>query len=277
VFITDWVDARLVPVTRGPFTLSNYVDYIREFITLLGTEDLHVISVCQPCVPVLAAVSLMAMGGQPIPRTLTMMGGPIDARRNPTQVNDLATTKSLRWFESNVLHEVPACHPGRGRRVYPGFLQHTGFIAMNPGRHMGSHWDFYQHLVRGDLEDAAAHRRFYDEYNAVLDLPAEYYMDCIRIVFKQYLLPRGAWKVHGERVAPEALQDTALFTIEGELDDVSGLGQTQAAHGLCSGIPSDRKRHLMVKGAGHYGIFSGRRWRERVYPEVRDFIAAHRR
>ena len=202
-----------------------------------------------------------------------MMGGPIDSRCNPTRVNDLATDHSLQWFEQNVLHDVPAMYPGRGRRVYPGFLQHAGFIAMNPGRHMGSHWDFYRHLVEGDMEDAAAHRRFYDEYNAVLDLPAEYYMDCIRIVFKEHLLPRGQWQVRGARVAPEALESTALFTIEGELDDISGLGQTRAAHDLCTGIPQERKRHLMVKGAGHYGIFSGRRWRESVYPLVRDFIA----
>jgi poly(3-hydroxybutyrate) depolymerase len=173
VYVTDWVDARLVPLDQGPFTLADYVAYVRDFIRQLGTDHLHVISVCQPCVPVLAAVSLMGSAGEPMPRSLTMMGGPIDARCSPTQVNDLATTKSLRWFETNVLDDVPARYPGRGRRVYPGFLQHAGFIAMNPGRHMSSHWDFYNHLVEGDLEDAEAHRRFYDEYNAVLDLPAE--------------------------------------------------------------------------------------------------------
>jgi poly(3-hydroxybutyrate) depolymerase len=274
VYVTDWIDARLVPRDQGPFTLDDYIAYIREFIRLIGAERLHVISVCQPCVPVLAAVSLMAAAGEPVPRSLTMMGGPIDARRSPTQVNDLATTKPLHWFESNVLDYVPARYPGHGRRVYPGFLQHAGFIAMNPGRHMSSHWDFYRHLVEGDLEDAAAHRRFYDEYNAVLDLPAEYYMDCIRIVFQQHLLPRGLWFVGGERVAPEVLTDTALFTIEGELDDISGRGQTQAAQDLCRNIPSESKRHLLVEGAGHYGIFSGRRWREQVYPKVREFIAS---
>jgi poly(3-hydroxybutyrate) depolymerase len=274
VYITDWIDARLVPLEHGPFTLDDYVAYIREFIRHIGPERLHVISVCQPCVPVLAAVSLMAAAGEPVPRSLTMMGGPIDARRSPTQVNDLAATKSYRWFETHVLDEVPARYPGRGRRVYPGFLQHAGFIAMNPGRHMSSHWDFYDHLVEGDLEDAQAHRRFYDEYNAVLDLPAEYYMDCIRVVFQQHLLPRGSWDVNGQRVDPGALTDTALFTIEGELDDISGRGQTQAAHDLCTNIPADRKRHLMVEGAGHYGIFSGRRWRESIYPSVREFIAS---
>ena len=274
VYVTDWIDARLVPVEEGPFTLDDYVAYIQEFIRHIGAERLHVVSVCQPCVPVLAAASLMAAAGEPVPRSLTMMGGPIDPRESPTAVNDLATRKSLHWFETHVIDRVPSRYPGRGRRVYPGFMQHAGFIAMNPGRHMSSHWEFYQHLVQGDLDDAEAHRRFYDEYNAVLDLPAEYYMDCIRIVFKEHLLPRGLWDVAGVRVEPQALADTALFTIEGELDDISGRGQTMAAHGLCRGIAPERKRHLMVQGAGHYGIFSGRRWRESVYPELRDFIAS---
>jgi poly(3-hydroxybutyrate) depolymerase len=272
VYVTDWVDARLVPLTEGPFTLDDYVSYVRDFMQHLGAERLHVISVCQPCVPVLAAAALRATQGEKGPLSLTMMGGPIDARRKPTRVNDLAAQHSLDWFETNVVQQVPSRYPGHGRRVYPGFLQHAGFIAMNPGRHLGSHWDFYHHLVEGDLEDAEAHRRFYDEYNAVLDLPGEYYMDCIRIVFKEHLLPRGQWHVAGVRVAPEALTDTALLTIEGELDDISGVGQTQAAHDLCTGIAPERKQHLLVKGAGHYGIFSGRRWREQVYPLVRQFI-----
>jgi poly(3-hydroxybutyrate) depolymerase len=274
VYITDWVDARLVPLELGVFTLDDYVGYVREFIEHIGSERLHVISVCQPCVPVLAAAALQAAAGERGPCSLTMMGGPIDARCNPTQVNDLPKTHPLAWFERNLVHEVPAAYPGRGRQVYPGFLQHAGFIAMNPGRHMSSHWDFYRHLVQGDLEDATAHRRFYDEYNAVLDLPGEYYLDCIRVVFQEYLLPRGAWRVAGVLVAPQALTDTALFTIEGELDDISGQGQTRAAHDLCTGIDPSRKEHLLVQGAGHYGIFSGRRWRERVYPRVRDFIAS---
>jgi poly(3-hydroxybutyrate) depolymerase len=274
VYITDWVDARMVPADQGGFSLDDYVGYIRQFIEHIGSERLHVISVCQPTVPVLAAVSLMAGAGERLPRSLSLMGGPIDTRHSPTQVNDLATTKPLSWFETQVIHEVPMNYPGRGRRVYPGFLQHAGFVAMNPGRHMNSHWDFYQDLVRGDLEDAEAHRRFYDEYNAVLDMPAEYYLDCIRIVFQQHLLPRGLWHVGGDRVAAEAITGMSLFTIEGELDDISGLGQTQAAHDLCTGIAAERKRHLTVQGAGHYGIFSGRRWRETVYPQVREFIAA---
>jgi poly(3-hydroxybutyrate) depolymerase len=218
----------------------------------------------------------MAAAGDPVPLSLTMMGGPIDARRNPTRVNDLATTRSLSWFERHLLDQVPARYPGRGRRVYPGFLQHAGFVAMNPRHHMSSHWDFYRHLVQGDLEDAAAHRRFYDEYNAVLDLPAEYYLDCIRVVFQKHLLPRGLWHVGDRRVEPAAIGSTAIFTIEGELDDISGRGQTLAAHELCVNSPRDRSRHLLVTGAGHYGIFSGRRWRERVYPQVREFIARAR-
>jgi poly(3-hydroxybutyrate) depolymerase len=275
VYITDWIDARMVPLSEGAFHLDDYIDYIRAFIRHIGARNLHVISVCQPTVPVLAAVSLMAAAGEETPLTMTMMGGPIDTRRSPTRVNDLATTKSLAWFEGNLIHHVPSSYPGAGRRVYPGFLQHAGFIAMNPQRHFMSHWDFYEDLVKGDLDDAESHRRFYDEYNAVLDLPAEYYLDTIRIVFKEHALPNGTWKVRGKRVAPEAIRDTALLTIEGELDDISGLGQTQAALDLCRGVPESRKKHLLAEGAGHYGIFSGRRWRETIYPEVRAFIRAH--
>ena len=275
VYITDWVDARMVPANKGTFHLDDYVAYVQEFIRHIGAKNLHVISVCQPTVPVLAAISLMASNGETTPRTMTMMGGPIDTRRSPTQVNDLATTKPLSWFRHTVIHDVPANYPGHGRRVYPGFLQHAGFIAMNPGRHLSSHWDFYEDLLKGDLEDAQSHRKFYDEYNAVLDMPAEYYLDTIETVFQQHLLPRGLWDVNGQRVKPADITGTALLTIEGELDDISGLGQTEAAHALCSGIAADDKRHLTVKGAGHYGIFSGRRWRDVVYPDVRDFIRTH--
>ncbi len=275
VYITDWIDARMVPKEAGPFTLDDYVRTIEAFIRHIGAQDLHVMSVCQPTVPVLAAISLMAARGEPLPRSMLMMGGPIDTRHSPTSVNNLATEKPLWWFEHNVIHPVPPNYPGAGRRVYPGFLQHTGFMAMNPERHFMSHWDFYQNLVKGDLEDAQSHRRFYDEYNAVLDMPAEYYLDTIRVVFQEHLLPRGLWDVGGERVDPGAISGTALMTIEGELDDISGLGQTRAAHDLCTGIAADDRQHLTVKGAGHYGIFSGRRWREQVYPKVRDFIAAN--
>lgn len=275
VYITDWVDARMVPTSEGAFSLEDYVAYVQEFIRLIGAESLHVISVCQPTVPVLAAVSLMASNGEVTPRSLVMMGGPIDTRENPTQVNDLATNKPLWWFEANLIHPVPANYPGHGRRVYPGFLQHSGFVAMNPERHFESHWDFYQDLVKGDLEDAQAHRRFYDEYNAVLDMPSEYYLETVRVVFQEHLLPRGLWDIRGQRVDPSRIHDTALLTIEGELDDISGQGQTRAAHKLCSGIAESEREHLTVAGAGHYGIFSGRRWRTQVYPQVRDFIARH--
>jgi len=272
VYITDWVDARMVPLAQGPFHLDDYVAYMRRFIAHVGGAKAHVISVCQPTVPVLAAVSLMASAGEPTPLTLTLMGGPIDPRKCPTQVNDLARLHDYSWFETNVIFDVPPNYPGNGRKVYPGFLQHAGFVAMNPSRHLNAHWDFYQDLLRGDLEDAQAHRRFYDEYNAVEDLPAEYYLDTIRIVFQEHLLPLGKWFVKGKRVAPEDIKRTALLTIEGEFDDISGLGQTAAAHDLCTGIPKTRHAHIEVKGAGHYGIFSGRRWRDVVYPDVRDFI-----
>ena len=274
VYITDWIDARMVPAREGAFHLHDYIAYVQEFISHIGAENLHVISVCQPTVPVLAAISLMASAGETTPLSMTMMGGPIDTRQSPTQVNDVATTKPLSWFKQTVIHDVPPNYPGAGRRVYPGFLQHAGFIAMNPGRHMTSHWDFYEDLLRVDLEDADSHRKFYDEYNAVLDMPAEYYLDTIEVVFQQHLLPRGRWDVEGQRVKPADIQRTALLTIEGELDDISGIGQTRAAHALCSAIDARRKQHLEVPGAGHYGIFSGRRWREVVYPEVRDFIRA---
>ena len=272
VYITDWVDARMVPTSEGAFHLDDYVAYIEEFIRHIGAHRVHVVSVCQPTVPVLAAVSLMAARGEKTPLSLTMMGGPIEPRSNPTGVNNLATTQPLSWFKGNLIHTVPPNYPGRGREVYPGFLQHAGFVAMNPSRHLNSHWDFYLNLLRGDLDDAQAHRKFYDEYNAVLDMPAEYYLDTIHTVFQQALLPRGLWDVRGERVTPSAITGSALLTVEGELDDISGLGQTEAAHELCSGIPADRRAHKVIQGAGHYGIFSGRRWREVVYPQVRDFI-----
>lgn len=272
VFITDWTDARMVPTAEGPFHLDDYVGYVEEFIRLIG-PSVHVMSVCQPTVPVLAAVSLLASRGEFTPRTLTMMGGPIDARKSPTAVNNLAMNKSYNWFETNVIYRVPPNFPGAGRRVYPGFLQHTGFVAMNPDRHLQSHYDYFRHLIAGDDDNADAHRQFYDEYNAVLDMPAEYYLDTIKTVFQDFALVNGTWVVSGEPVRPQDISASALLTIEGELDDISGAGQTRAAHGLCSGIPKARQFHYDVEGAGHYGIFSGRRWREKVYPEVKAFIA----
>jgi poly(3-hydroxybutyrate) depolymerase len=236
----------------------------------------HVVSVCQPTVPVLAAISLMASAGEEVaPLTMTMMGGPIDTRRSPTAVNNFATGRPLSWFESRVIQRVPAKYPGFGRRVYPGFLQHLSFIMMNAHRHVEAHREFFNHLVVGDGDSADAHRRFYDEYNAVLDMAAEYYIETLRVVFKEHALPNGTWTVHGQRVAPEAITRTALFTIEGELDDISGVGQTEAAHELCRNIPGNRRDHFLVEGVGHYGIFSGRRYRERIYPRIRDFIRKH--
>ncbi len=281
VYITDWIDARMVPLEEGAFHLDDYVNYVQDFIRKVG-PNVHVISVCQPTVPVLAAVSLMASRCEPTPLTMTMMGGPIDASRSPTSVNNLATNKSFSWFENNVIYKVPQNYPGANREVYPGFLQHTGFVAMNPDRHATSHYDYFLDLIRGDDDSAEAHRKFYDEYNAVLDMPAEYYLDTIRTVFQEFALVKGTWEVRNpegkkEFVRPQDITTTALLTIEGELDDISGSGQTRAAQDLCSGIPEKDKKHYEVAGAGHYGIFSGRRWREFAYPEIRAFILAHNR
>jgi len=279
VWITDWVDARMVPLAAGSFHLDDYVELMQEFMRAIGEKTrapLHVVSVCQPTVPVLAAVSLMAAADDRArPRSMVMMGGPIDARRSPTAVNNLATKKPHSWFERHVIQRVPQQYPGFMRRVYPGFLQHLGFVAMNPDRHLNAHWDYYNHLMVGDGDSAEAHRRFYDEYNAVLDMPAEYYLDTVKTVFQDFALPRGEMRVRGERVDPAAIRDTALLTIEGELDDISGNGQTEAAHALCTSIPRRRRDHYLAPGVGHYGIFSGRRWRELIYPRLRDFIRRH--
>ncbi|MFM9881104.1 MAG: polyhydroxyalkanoate depolymerase [Burkholderiaceae bacterium] len=282
VYITDWKNARTVPLEDGEFHLDDYVNYVQEFIRHLQGlyGNCHVISVCQPTVPVLAAISLMASRGETTPLSMTMMGGPIDARKSPTAVNNLAMQRSYEWFENNVIFRVPTNFPGAGRRVYPGFLQHTGFVAMNPDRHAKSHYDYFKQLIQGDDVSAEAHRKFYDEYNAVLDMDADYYLETIRIVFQEFALVNGTWQVMSpqgklELVQPQDIKTTALFTIEGELDDISGSGQTQAAHGLCSGIDASMRQHLEAEGAGHYGIFSGRRWRDVVYPKVREFIAEH--
>jgi len=282
VYITDWKNARLVPLSDGEFHLDDYVNYVQEFIRHVQAiyGNCHVMSVCQPTVPVLAAVSLMASRGEKTPLSMTMMGGPIDARRSPTSVNNLATNKSFEWFENNVIYRVPPNFPGAGRRVYPGFLQHTGFVAMNPDRHASSHYDYFKDLIKGDGASAEAHRKFYDEYNAVLDMDADYYLETIKTVFQDFKLVHGTWDVKGvdgklERVRPQDIKNTALLTVEGELDDISGSGQTRAAQDLCSNIPKNDRQHLEVEGAGHYGIFSGRRWREVVYPQVMAFIRRH--
>ena len=282
VYITDWRNARLVPLSEGEFHLDDYVNYVQDFIRDLQAKygNCHVMSVCQPTVPVLAAVSLMASRGEQTPLTMTMMGGPIDATKSPTSVNNLATNKSHSWFENNVIYRVPDNFPGAGRRVYPGFLQHTGFVAMNPDRHLKSHYDYFKDLIKGDNSSAESHRQFYDEYNAVLDMDADYYLETIHTVFQEFKLVRGTWEVKNpegklELVRPQDIRNTALLTVEGELDDISGSGQTEAAHKLCSGIARTAHDHLEAKGAGHYGIFSGRRWRDVVYPHVKSFILEH--
>lgn len=282
VYITDWKNARLVPMEEGEFHLDDYVNYVQEFIRHLQGQygNCHIMSVCQPTVPVLAAVSLMASRGETTPLSMTMMGGPIDARKSPTAVNDLATQRSIEWFENNVIFRVPSTFPGAGRKVYPGFLQHTGFVAMNPDRHLNSHYDYFKDLIKGDKESTEAHRKFYDEYNAVLDMDADYYLETIQTVFREFKLVKGTWDVKNlqgkiERVRPQDITTTALLTVEGELDDISGSGQTASAHDLCTSIPQNQRTHYEAKGAGHYGIFSGRRWREMVYPVVKQFILDH--
>jgi poly(3-hydroxybutyrate) depolymerase len=282
VYITDWKNARLVPLSEGEFHLDDYVNYVQAFIRDLQSKygNCHVMSVCQPTVPVLAAVSLMATRGEKTPITMTMMGGPIDATKSPTAVNNLAMNKSHSWFENNVIYRVPDSFPGAGRRVYPGFLQHTGFVAMNPDRHLKSHYDYFKDLIKGDNSSVESHREFYDEYNAVLDMDADYYLETINTVFQDFKLVRGTWDVKNpqgqyERVRPQDIKTTSLLTVEGELDDISGSGQTEAAHKLCSGIAREARDHLEAKGAGHYGIFSGRRWRDVVYPHVKRFILEH--
>jgi len=279
VYITDWKNARMVPLSEGEFHLDDYVNYVQEFIRHLQAKygNCHTVSVCQPTVPVLAAVSLMASRGEKTPVTMTMMGGPIDARKSPTTVNNLATQRSHQWFENNVIFRVPPNYPGAGRRVYPGFMQHAGFIAMNPDRHASSHYDYFKDLIKGDQSSADSHRQFYDEYNAVLDMDADYYLETIQTVFQDFKLVNGTWDVRSpegklERVRPQDITGTEQLTVEGELDDISGSGQTKAAHALCKGVPRREGDHLEVKGAGHYGIFSGRRWRTVVYPQVKAFI-----
>jgi poly(3-hydroxybutyrate) depolymerase len=272
VYITDWADARLVPLSAGNFDLADYIDYVIAFLRILGPQT-HVLAVCQPSPPVLAAAALMAAAGDPAaPKSLTLMGGPVDTRLSPTAVNRVGASQSLDWFERKVIDLVPPHYPGAMRRVYPGFLQLGGFMSMNPDRHVQSHIDFFHHLVVGDGESAAAHRRFYDEYLSVMDLSADFYLDTIRHVFQEHSLARGVFRHRGEKVEPAAIRRTALMTIEGELDDISGLGQTKAAHDLCRSIPAARRRHLEQAGVGHYGIFNGRKWRQSIYPAWAEFV-----
>jgi poly(3-hydroxybutyrate) depolymerase len=275
VYITDWRDAREVPLIAPDFGLDDYVEHVMDFLRLLGPET-HVIAVCQPAVPVLAAVALMnAREPEAAPRSMTLIGGPIDTREGPTAVNAFAKRHSLDWFKANVIHRVPFGHPGFLRPVYPGFLQLAGFLAMNLDRHMEAHWQMFLHLVEGDGEPLAAKRAFYEEYRAVMDLSADFYLETIDAVFHEHLLPRGLLTFRGDRVDPAANRRTAMLTIEGERDDISGLGQTRAAHGLMPNLPDAMKQHWEQPGVGHYGLFNGRRFRADVAPRIKAFIAEH--
>ena len=272
VYITDWIDASQVPIAEGRFDLDDYIDLVTAFLEHLGPGT-HVMAVCQPSVPVLAAVACMAADKHPDqPRSMTLMGGPIDTRANPTKVNELATSRPISWFERSVVSRVPLGYPGAGRRVYPGFLQLTGFMSMNLDRHVGAHMKLYEHMVVGDGDSARAHRRFYDEYLSVMDLPAEYYLQTVKTVFQDHALPEGTMTHRGRTVDPSAIRKTALMTVEGEFDDISGVGQTRAAHDICTGLKAKKRRHYEQPKVGHYGIFNGRRWRKEIMPRVAAFI-----
>ena len=276
VYITDWRDARDVPFALPNFDLDDYIDTITDFLHVLGPET-HVIAVCKPAVPVLAAVSLMSAASDPfIPRSITLIGGPIDTREAPTQVNLFAKKRGIAWFQRNTIHTVPFGNPGFLRKVYPGFLQLAGFMAMNLDRHVEAHWQMFSHLVDGDGESLASKRRFYEEYRAVMDLPADYYLQTIATVFQEHLLPRGLMVSRNRKVDPAAITHTALLTIEGERDDISGIGQTKAAHALARNLAPDRHDHLEQQGVGHYGLFNGKRFNQDVAPRIKGFIAAHR-
>ncbi len=275
VFITDWTDARQVPVSKGAFDLDEYIAYLIEFIRMLG-PDVHLIAVCQPAVPTLIAAAIMAQSNDPAqPASMTLMGGPIDVRAAKTQVTELAEKRSLNWFKNSVIATVPVYYPGAMRAVYPGFVQLTGFMSMNMDRHVGEHMKLFQHLVRGDGESAESHRKFYDEYLSVMDVTAEFYLQTVEQVFQKHALPTGSYVWRKQKVKPGAIQKTALLTVEGELDDISAPGQTVAAHELCSGLAPEMKQILFQKGVGHYGIFNGRKYRELILPVIRNFIRKH--
>jgi len=275
VYVTDWHNARDVPVADGRFGLDEYTEHVIRFLHTLG-PGAHVMAICQPCVPVLAATAVMAEGRDAAtPRSMTLMAGPIDARVSPTSVDDLASANSIEWFERHVVTTVPGRYAGAGRRVYPGFLQVSAFLGMNPQRHLRSHAQLYRALVDGDLVSARATEAFYDEYFAVLDMTAEFYLETVRVVFQEHALALGTYTYQGRVVDPSAITRTALLTVEAERDDVCGVGQTAAAHDLCTKLKPFRKRHHLQPGVGHYGVFSGRRWESQVYPIVRSVIQAN--
>ncbi|QNP44831.1 polyhydroxyalkanoate depolymerase [Sphingomonas sediminicola] len=277
VYITDWRDAKSVPLTEGTFDLDDYIDYLIEFMEAIGElrgERPHVLAVCQPSVPAYAATALMnSTRNRWRPKTLTMMGGPVDSREAPTAVNTLATERPLGWFQKNAVATVPLYYPGAGRKVYPGFLQLAGFMTMNLGSHLVSHWEMFKHLVEGDEESATSTQKFYDEYRSVADMTSEFYLQTVDVVFQRHLLPKGQLMHRGSKVDPKAIKDTALLAIEGERDDISGIGQTKAALDISSGVPHAKKKYFMAKGVGHYGIFNGRKWRDKIAPVVEDWIA----
>ena len=275
VYITDWHNARDIPLDAGSFDLDDCIAHIMRFIETLG-PNAHVLAVCQPAVPVLAAVALLAQSGSAFqPRTMTLMAGPIDTRINPTKVNDLANEKPISWFRQNLIGTVPATYAGKGRAVYPGFMQLTAFIAMNMDRHIRAHLEHHENLVQGRDDKAAAHRKFYDEYLAVMDLPAEFYLETVEKVFQTHDLPMGRLQWRGQKVDPSAIRRTALFAVEGELDDICSIGQTMAALDLCVALRPSMKRYHLQTGVGHYGVFNGRRWQSEIYPRVRTMIQAH--
>ena len=277
VYITDWRDAKMVLLDEGSFDLDDYIDYLIEFLEKIGPGT-HMLAVCQPSVPAFAATALMCADGNSCrPATLAMMGGPIDTREAPTAVNTVATQRPLAWFEQNVIHTVPVFYPGSGRKVYPGFLQLSGFMAMNLENHLASHWGMFRHLVEGDEESADATKAFYDEYRSVCDLAEEFYLQTIDAVFQRHALPKGELMHRGRPVDPAAITDVGLLAIEGERDDISGLGQTKAALKLATALPDDHKKYMMAEKVGHYGIFNGRRWRQEIAPVVVDWIAKYAR
>ncbi len=275
VYITEWIDARMVPLSEGPFDLDDYIDYLISMLHLLR-GDVHVLGVCQPSVPVLAAVARMEADDDPyVPRSMVLMGGPIDTRVNPTVVNRVAEQRGLDWFRRNVITKVPFPNPGFMRDVYPGFLQLHGFMSMNIDRHIEAHRNLFQHLVSGDGDSAQKHREFYDEYLAVMDLAAEFYLQTVETVFIRHALPKGEMTHRGRKIDPSKIKRVALLTVEGEHDDISGVGQTEAAHRLCDNIPADRRAHWLQPGVGHYGVFNGSRFRSEIVPRIADFVLSN--